>query len=84
MTLPIDWDTTGPNEGGLYSSRDTARPDATWTLYSETPVEGTINALWADPEHSEILIAGTTNGLFWSRDGADPWNRVDLTDLNPS
>ncbi len=65
-------------------SRDTARSDATWTLYSATPVEGTINALWVDSKHSEILIAGTTNGLFWSRDGADTWNRVDLTDLNPS
>ena len=65
-------------------SRDTARSDATWTLYSATPVEGTINALWADSKHSEILIAGTTNGLFWSRDGADTWNRVDLTELNPS
>ena len=65
-------------------SRDTARSDATWTLYSATPVEGTINALWVDSNHPEILIAGTTNGLFWSRDGADTWNRVDLTDLNPS
>ena len=65
-------------------SRDTARSDATWTLYSATPVEGTINALWVDSKHSEILIIGTTNGLFWSRDGADTWNRVDLTDLNPS
>ena len=65
-------------------SRDTARSDATWMLYSATPVEGTINALWVDSKHSEILIAGTTNGLFWSRDGADTWNRVDLTDLNPS
>ena len=65
-------------------SRDTARSDATWTLYSATPVEGTINALWVDSKHSEILIAGTTNGLFWSRDGADTWNRVDLTELNPS
>jgi len=44
---------------------------------------GEVRDLWADPAHPAIIVAGTTNGLFWSNDSGESFNRVKPPSDNP-
>jgi hypothetical protein len=46
-----------------------------WT-HSPTDLIGRVNALWSDHSHPEVLIAGTTAGLFWSNDNGAHFHQV--------
>ena len=46
-------------------------------------LRGEVRDLWADPAHPAIIVAGTTNGLFWSNDGGENFNRVKPPNDNP-
>jgi hypothetical protein len=39
-------------------------------------MKGDVLALWIDPKYREVLIAGTTDGLFWSNDGGQQFTKV--------
>lgn len=47
-----------------------------WTPITSSDLIGRVNALWSDPSHPEVLIAGTANGLFWSNDGGERFSHV--------
>ena len=73
-------------EQGTISSLDLSSPDATWSLQVADPSRGDISALWVDPntlnDHgAEVLVAGTTNGLYWTNDGGTTFQRADTNDL---
>ena len=71
---------------GTISSLDLSNPDATWSLQAADPSLGDISALWVDPNTldeagAKVLIAGTTNGLYWANDGGDTFQKVETSDL---
>jgi len=47
-----------------------------WTPVNPSDLTGRVDALWSDHSHPEVLIAGTTNGLFWSNDGGEHFTQV--------
>jgi photosystem II stability/assembly factor-like uncharacterized protein len=65
-------------------SNDTFRPqllrlerlsDSKWTPVPVNGLDGRVASLWIDPTHPEVIIAGTSRGLFWSNDGGQQFNR---------
>src|SRR5262249_16620644 len=56
--------------GGAYRSQDGG---ATWDLMSNGLPAGDVLALELDRSHSPVLYAGTSKGLFQSRDGGARW-----------
>jgi photosystem II stability/assembly factor-like uncharacterized protein len=54
----------------------------TWHPVATTGLTGKVNALWADAKHAEVIIAGTTDGLFWSNDGGGNFRKVTANQRN--
>ncbi|MBM3221704.1 MAG: hypothetical protein FJZ38_24035 [Candidatus Rokubacteria bacterium] len=72
---------TAPNrpvKSGLYRM---AAGDDRWQLATRgLPDAPTIRAIAANPEHPEVVYAGTQHGPFRSVDHGDHWERVDIAD----
>jgi photosystem II stability/assembly factor-like uncharacterized protein len=47
----------------------------TWDLLKAVGLRGAVLSLWIDPKYPDVMLAGTTRGLFWSNDGGQKFNR---------
>ena len=75
----------GTQEGTI-SQLDLSSSDPTWSLQAADPSLGSILALRVDPntlneDGAKVLIAGTENGLYWTNDGGNTFQKVDTSDL---
>jgi photosystem II stability/assembly factor-like uncharacterized protein len=50
-----------------------------WITIDTSNLTGRVDALWSDQSHPEVLIAGSTDGLFWSNDGGVTFHQVNLS-----
>ncbi len=65
---------SGSEEGNVYASRDGGRG---WSRLGAPSAGSPVNALYVLPESSgQVLVAGTTEGLFLSEDGGAQWQAV--------
>jgi photosystem II stability/assembly factor-like uncharacterized protein len=50
-----------------------------WTAINASNLTGRIDALWSDRSHPEVVVAGSTEGLFWSDDGGASFQQVNVS-----
>ncbi len=49
--------------------------DSKWEILNAAGLEGEVHSLWIDPTHPEVILAGTSRGLFWSNDGGQQFTK---------
>jgi photosystem II stability/assembly factor-like uncharacterized protein len=63
--------------GGISKSLDSG---GTWATVDGVLAGKDVAAIAIDPHDTEIVYAGTTDGLFWSSDGGTRWQAADLAE----
>lgn len=50
--------------------------DSTWEPLKAVGLTGEVRSFWIYPRQPEVILAGTTAGLFWSNDGGQQFNKT--------
>jgi photosystem II stability/assembly factor-like uncharacterized protein len=54
---------------------DNALTNTTWERLKADNLKGELRVLWVDPIHREVIIVGTSDGLYWSNDGGQHFDK---------
>ncbi len=64
----------GTLDGGLYRLSK-ATKSTEWHRLAADGLSGAVRALWVDDRYPDVVIAGTSRGLFWSGDSGNTFRR---------